>query len=238
MEQERQDPTASSQSSTEKYTGSGLVPGGTLGSTGTTTGNGKGKYLNNTKTTNNALGTETIVKQTPPGTLQNMSVAVLLNKSVKGVSLPAITNMIKSGIGYNKTRGDSVSVQSMAFNTAAQKSAAAAAAAAQAAAAKSASGAGLMSMIKQGALGLLVLGIVIITFFAARKRRKAAPPENDDIFGLDDPDLPSAPAQPGPMANDINDAMRRSAFTDVADNRPADVARVLSGWLNSKESGQ
>jgi flagellar M-ring protein FliF len=231
-------PTASSQVTKEKYTGTGTVPGGTAGTTdvtGTTNG-GKGKYSNYSKTVNAALGTLVKTVNTPPGQLQQLSVAVLLNKSVKGLNVPAITSLIKSGAGITSTRGDSLSVQAVAFNTSAAAAATKAAAAAQAAANSAASKAKLTSMIKQGALALLILGLAIGAWLASRKRKAAPPEPNDDVFGLDEPDEPQPQASAHPVNAGTATNPQRKVLTEVVDNRPADVARVLSGWLNAKES--
>jgi flagellar M-ring protein FliF len=232
-------PPVSKQTSTEKYTGTGQIPGGTAGADTTgTSGGGKGKYINKTATVNPALGTKSVTTDAPPGQVKNLAVAVLLNKSVKGLNVNAISSLVKSGVGFSTTRGDTLSVQAIPFNTAALKAQTAAATAAQTAAASSAAHAHLMSMIKQGALGLLIVGLAVGTWFASRKRRAAAPEPNDDVLGLDEFDLAPHPTTVAPtLTADFNDAnTRRRVLADVVDNRPADAARVLSGWLNTKES--
>ncbi|MGH8962274.1 MAG: hypothetical protein ACRDWT_13975, partial [Jatrophihabitantaceae bacterium] len=94
---------------------------------------------------------------------------------------------------------------------------------------------------KQGLLGALVLAVVIGTWLASRKRRGGDQPPhvNDDLFG--EPELPLAPApvvEPERLAvvTELQEAAaRRRALVALADEQPDDVARVLSGWLNSKE---
>jgi flagellar M-ring protein FliF len=96
----------------------------------------------------------------------------------------------------------------------------------------------MMSLIKQGALAVLVLAIVLGTWLAGRKRKNAGdrePLEPIDTF-LDE-SIHQPIAQPGPdpvaVANEISEAAaRRRALVTLADEQPDDVARVLSGWLS------
>ena len=72
----------------------------------------------------------------------------------------------------------------------------------------------MMSMIKQGALGLIILVIVIGTWLGGRRRRKHQPPvvDEDDLFAdLAPRQLPmtDAPQEPQHMAvaAEINEAV-------------------------------
>ena len=60
------------------------------------------------------------------------------------------------------------------------------------------------------------------------------------MLGLDELDpAPVLVEQPAitPAAHDLTNATNaRRKLSTVADNRPADVARALSGWLTTKES--
>ena len=236
-----------SATSVEKYTGSGSTVGGTLGSsTDTTTSGtaglngGPGKYSKTVKNVNNSLGTVQRVVQTAPGAVTNQGISVLVNKSAKGVNLAAITSLIKSGAGYNATRGDTLSVQAMPFSTSASKTAAAAAAAAAKAAAAQTSQQKLIAMAKEGLLGLIVLAVLIGTWLSSRRRRKAArnAVPNDDVLGLDEIEyVAPEPERPIAPVVDFQDVRaRRRALEQLADEQPDDVARVLSGWLHTREA--
>jgi flagellar M-ring protein FliF len=249
-------PPVSESTTKETFNGAGAGAGnGTLGTTGTdTAGNGtttttgqNGKYLKSTKTVDNALGTLSKTTENAPGQVQQQAIAVLVDKSVKNLNIAALTQLVKSGVGFNSTRGDTLSVQALPFDNSVQKAAAAQAAAATKAAAAKASQQKMASMIKQGALGILVVGFLVGVFLAGKRRKRAEPEPNDDLFGLDDRDYDysggsAAPMHAGeksfsPAAADLKFSNeQRRGLADVANHRPEEVARVLSTWLSAKES--
>ena len=239
-------PPLSAQTTNKTYTGNNAANGGTLGAGGGTTGtttSGAGSYKESNKTVNNAVGTVTETTQNAPGAVSKLSIAVLLDGSVKNVPVSAINSLVSSAVGLSTTRGDTLSIQSLPFNTTAATQAAAVTAAAAKAAAAKASASQMTSMIKQGVLGLIILVMVIGTWLASRRRRKNQPPveDEDDLLGdLAPRQLPmtNAPQEPQHMAvaAEINEAVsRRRALVALADEQPDDVARVLSGWLKSRE---
>jgi flagellar M-ring protein FliF len=237
-------PPLSSQQDSEKYSGNQAGTGGTLGAgtpaTGATGTSGAGQYVKTSKTVNNALGTVSKTTQSAPGAVKKLSIAVLVDGSIKNVNVPALESLVKSGVGLDPKRGDTLAIQAMPFDNSAATQAAQAAKAATAAAAAKVAHEHLMSLIKQGLLGALVLAVVIGTWLASRKRKSGTDPPfvNDNLF--DEPDLPLAPvAEPEQLAvvTELQQAAaRRRALVALADDQPDDVARVLSGWINSKEN--
>ena len=204
--------------------------GTTSGTNGTGT-SGSGNYVKSSAVVDNALGTVTSTVQTAPGQLQHLSVGVLLDKSVKGLDVAAITKLVESSVGYNQARGDQVQVTAIPWasaGTAAQTAAAAAAAKATAAAAAHAR---LMSMAKIGALVLLILLLVVTAFLSSRRKRSVPLEENDDILPMADDEY--EPVQQATI-HDLQ-AARSRTLVAAADQRPDDLAKALSGWLNSKE---
>jgi hypothetical protein len=98
-----------------------------------------------------------------------------------------------------------------------------------------------MSYLKQGLLAVALLAVLIGTWLASRRKRKTPEPpfENDDLFGFDPVDPPPAAVEPQPIvpAFEVQEAAaRRRALLTLAEEQPKDVATVLSGWLNSKDS--
>jgi flagellar M-ring protein FliF len=235
-------PPLSEQRTKETYNGK-PGSGGTLGAGTAATGaaaGGNGNYSKTSDTRDNALGTQTQTTQNAPGSLNKEAIGVLIDSSVKGVNLARVNSLIRSASGFDATRGDTLSIQAMAFD----RSAAKAAAKEQAAAAKAAAGKKaherLMSYAKQGLLALALIAIAIGVWRAGRRRRAAPEPpfENDDLFGPDPvDDAPPAAPHPAPVPNEIREtAARREALLSLAEEQPKDVASVLSGWLNSSPS--
>ena len=191
-------------------------------------------------TDDNPPGTAPKTTENSPGALQSLSVAVMLDSTVKGLNVAKIANLVKSGVGFNSTRGDQLSVQAVPFDNSAQKQATLAANAAAKAAAAKASQAKLISLAKQGGLALLVLIALIWVWLGGRKRKKNAAEPNEDILPSyeDDDDLlsgPATPAQERHLRSVPDNGNLRHSLATVADNRPKDVARLLSDWLETKD---
>jgi flagellar M-ring protein FliF len=240
-------PPLSKQSTNETYKGQGASNAGTLGagsaaSTGNTATSGNGTYDKTSETVNNALGTVTETTQNAPGNISKLGIAVLIDSSVPNVNIANLQALVSSAVSLNTQRGDTLSVQSMPFDTSAAKQAATDASKAAKAAAATQSKQKMNSMIKQGVLGAIVLGVLIATIIGNRKRKPQPPFENDDLFGVDNEPLhilPATPAEPEHTAlvAELHEAQaRRRALVALADEQPHDVARVLSGWLSAKES--
>jgi len=238
----KNNPPVSESKTTEVYNGAGAGSAGTLGSVQTSPSAtaSPGKYSKTSTTVDNALGTVTKTTENSPGALQSLSVAVMLDSSVKGVNVAKISNLVKSGVGFSTTRGDQLSVQAVPFDNSAQKQATLAATAATKAAAAKASQDKMLSLAKQGGLALLVLIALLWVWLGGRKRKKHAAEPNDDILPFyDDEDEPGAdrPASASDrhLRSVPDNGNLRHSLASVADNRPKDVARLLSDWLDTKE---
>lgn len=236
-------PPLSESTSTETYAGNGAAANaGTLGAgtpatNSTQTGNGNGNYKKTNTTKDNALGTEKQTVVNAPGSVKQLAISVLVNGTSKTVNVPAISSLVKSATGLSAARGDTLSVQAMPFNTSAATQAQKAATAAAKAAAAKAAHEHRIALMKQGALGALILAIVVGTWLASRRRKNHPDPvEPIDTF-LDEslPPLEPAPAPVPDNVMDINEAIsQRRALVALADEQPDDVARVLSGWLGKE----
>ena len=233
-------PPLSQTQSQEKYVGSGGT-GGVLGA-GTPSpvagGSGAGSYTKSSSTQDNALGTQTIISTNAPGDVKRLSIGVLLDGSVKGVKVAEVDSLLRSAAGLDPTRGDSLSIQAMPFNNSESTAATAAAAKAAKAAAAKASQQRLMSMIKQGVLGTVLLAVLLGVWIASRRRRHTVeyePPDRfDDLFE-------PAPVPPQPdltyaaeLAQNQEAMNRRRTLVTLAEEQPNEVASVLSGWINSR----
>lgn len=241
-------PPLSQQSSKETYGAGGSSTGGVLGaaspSPSTTAGStGSGPYSKISSTVNNALDNSVETKDSAPGTVRTLSVAVLLDKNAPPVDVAQVRQLVGSAVGLNAKRGDTLAVASAPFDTSAATAAAAAAKKAEAAAAAAKAHAQLMSMIKTGAVVLLVIIVLIVTLLANRRRRQPEEQRDD----LDDflTTLNDAPESLPPAPRDIIPPQSRDAainlarqrdLAEMAESQPQEVARLLRSWLNTKES--
>jgi flagellar M-ring protein FliF len=94
-------------------TASGVT--GTIPAAAATTGAGNSNYSN--KSSNTSYGVDKTVTHSviAPGAVNNQSVSVLVDKSVPASSIPAIKSAVAGAVGLNTKRGDTMSVQQIAF---------------------------------------------------------------------------------------------------------------------------
>ncbi|HEX3802919.1 MAG TPA: flagellar basal-body MS-ring/collar protein FliF [Solirubrobacteraceae bacterium] len=106
----------------ENLTGTGASTGGATGTTGTqiaayagTNGNGNSKYSN--KTSNTSYGVNKTVSQSTiaPGKVNQQSISVLVNSSVPATELPTIRAAVQTAVGFNRKRGDTLSIGALPF---------------------------------------------------------------------------------------------------------------------------
>jgi flagellar M-ring protein FliF len=241
-------PPLSEQSSGEAYgPGAGAsAGGGALGANSATpkvSSSTGGAYSNSAITRDNAVGDQTTNTTTAPGNVRSVSIAVLLDKNSSQVDQAQIKSLVAAAVGLNPKRGDTISVEVAPFDTTAADAANKAAAKASAAIAASKQSAAMMSMVKTGGVILLVVIIVVATFIASRRRKGEDDPQDDlDAFLStlrDDPgSLPPAPEDivPAKGREAQQAAHRQQQLSELADNDPAEVARLLRNWLNAKEN--
>jgi flagellar M-ring protein FliF len=260
------DAPAINESTTTERDGSGSADGTTAGvlgpdniavpgptdapaASGTTTDNG---ITSQQVTKNNAINKVTEQTTIPAGELTKQAVSVAINSAAaKNVNVKDITSLVNAAAGIDKSRGDSVSVQMVSFN-----SAGAVAAASQLAEQQKAEAADRTSdLIKTG---LIILGIsipaIIIAIMIMRRARKRAQELQDarDLGELDElrsmmtdqtvpmeltpPVAPNAltytqlpPIEPG-------DADRKRAEIDaLAGADPARTAEILRGFMDDRQ---
>ena len=113
----------STSSVTETFTGSGIntgnVPGtGTNGGTGgaATTANGNSDYSRTETTTNNEINRVTSTTEQAPGSVERLSVSVVLDESVSAAQEASLTSAVAAAVGLDQTRGDTLSVTRLPFD--------------------------------------------------------------------------------------------------------------------------
>jgi flagellar M-ring protein FliF len=107
----------------ETLKGGSATTGGTAGtganipqySGGTAGGNGKSNYKHVVKTQKNALDKEVTTTDVAPGAINQLNVALVVDKSVPPNTLASLQKTIAGAAGVNAKRGDTITATQMAF---------------------------------------------------------------------------------------------------------------------------
>lgn len=247
-------PPLSEKGTVEKYTGGPRGVGGALGDNGVlgqdgneagaNAGGGNGGYEKTDSTKNNAVDKLTTATTLAPGSVKRQSVSVVVDTAAAaGPGVAQLQQMVTTAAGIDAGRGDTLSVNQVAFNTAAAdeaKKELAAAKAADAAAAK-------MDLYKQAAIAAAILIAFIIALVMWRRAAKRRARQVVDLGELEaiyraDDVIDQDGAAIGPPAEQIAlmpagpspAALRRAQVGEMVDESPAEVAEVLRGWMGQR----
>ena len=233
-------PALSSAKTTETYTGNGTSAAGVLGPnniavpTGTA---GTGTYSKGSETLNPAVNKVTEKTTTTPGSVRKQSVSVVVDQvSGAALNMTDLTAMVSAAAGVDPTRGDTISVSRMAFDT----TSATTAKAALAAAAADTKSAATADLIRQGEIAAAVLLFLVIAFVIAKRKARKDRRHALDLGELQMVnDLPMLPFPGGdalaltlaaePAADEA--AVKRAEIGALAEQQPGEVADLLRGWL-------
>jgi flagellar M-ring protein FliF len=246
----------------ETYSGGSALPGGALGQTQVTLGNGNNAYTKQGTQRTNAVDKQMTHSVSAPGAVARQSVAVLLdtNKS-RSVNLQAMQQQVAAAAGIDPARGDIVRVSRMPFDTTV--------AAQQAAEEKSANADQRMHDL----LNLLkTVGTLVVVGFGLMfgyRRLRGAPVEEllsiqplaleageDDLLDLDEDDYVELESRRVVQIEGgdpttvlvqrrrhteldrlpgLEERMAENAdIADLIDRQPDDVALLLRGWLSER----
>jgi flagellar M-ring protein FliF len=212
------------------------VPSGTA--TGGSSNNG---YVKTSETADSPYGKITEQRKSTPGAVTKQSVAVVVDSSVKGVNLTTLQQALTSAAGVDTTRGDTISVTSMPFDTTAAKTAKQQLAAAASAKSRDQ----FFGMIKTAAIALLVLLVLGLAFLMSRKSSTTERETLDLELFENAHRLPAAiaagssaaaaghvlPAGPDLQGGSPELVERRTAVHALVERQPDEVAELLRGWL-------
>jgi flagellar M-ring protein FliF len=241
-------PALSESLSREAYNGANGPNGGVLGPDNLQVPNGSssvgaGKQYESTDSVrNNALDKVTEVRKAAPGNVRKLNVAVLLDSTVAGTINPAdVQTLVGAAAGVDATRGDTIAVSAMPFDT----SAASAAKDALAAAGTAEKQAQQMSLIKTGAMVLVVLILILLAWRASRraKRSKLSDAELKHLEEMQaalemqrlaelNTVIPNA-LEAGNGADDDAREDRKREIEQMVEDQPEEVAVLLRGWLGA-----
>jgi flagellar M-ring protein FliF len=230
--------------SREAYNGNGPGAGGVLGPdniqvpNGTT--GGTGQYENSSSVRNNAVNEINETRRSAPGAVKKLNVAVLLDATTAGtVDSAQVQQLVSVAAGVDPTRGDSVAVAAMPFDTSAAENAQKALAESAAAEAT----AKQQSLIKTAGLALVVLILLFLAWRAgrrAKKRKALSPAELAHLEAMQAAleqqrlaELNAAIPTPaiGPGIEDDAREERQREIEQMVEDQPEEMAALLRGWL-------
>ncbi|MEV6600683.1 flagellar basal-body MS-ring/collar protein FliF [Actinoplanes sp. NPDC051346] len=230
----------------EAYNGNGTGTGGVLGPDniqGPTGTGGSGQYENTNTVRNNAVNEVTENRNSAPGGIKRLNVAVLLDATTAGaVNQADVQQLVSAAAGIDPTRGDTIAVSAMAFDT----SAATAAKDALAASAAAEQSVKQTSLMKTAGMALIVLLLIFIAWRWSRrqKKRKALTPA--ELKHLEDmqaaleaqrlAELNAAIPSPAIEAANINHEElegRQREIEQMVEDQPEEMAALLRGWLGA-----
>jgi flagellar M-ring protein FliF len=225
----------SSQETNENYQGNSAAgPGGVPG----TTSNIPGYVASNNNTQSNYEKKEAIrnyeINETKekvvstPGSIRRLTVAVLVDSSIPRAQQDGLTRTVASAIGINPTRGDTIAVEAIQFNTElADKQRQEEEAYAR-----------QQQQLLWLKVGLVVAAILAgLYYFYRRYARRREEEEIAAALALEPQPLVDAEAeaeQEELSAQDKERSEQRETVEKFAKSRPEDVAQILKVWLEEE----
>jgi flagellar M-ring protein FliF len=246
-------PPITQNESTESYRGAGRNPTGVLGPDNISVPGGAAgasEYEKRSTNTTNAVGSVVEDRVGAPGTVRRLTVAVLVDqRATAQVGAAQLEELVANAVGLDTSRGDTIQVEQLQFDTTGVDGAAAEAEAAAAAQKR----AELMAMLRIGGVVLLVIAVLVLAFLSARSRREElgtealaeleaqrqwlqAVREDAPAHALVGAGAPTS--TDGRLALDAapdEEAARRAALRGdigtLIERQPEEVAQLLRGWL-------
>ena len=243
---------ATTSAKTTKTTKGGKTGGSTPGSPTTTTPNSSTtpattvpSYVQSGSSQSDVVSEVTKSVDSAPGALEQMSIAVVVNSSVKGVTQQQVTQLVSAAAGLQTSRGDSIQVAFVPFDQSAQQAQAAQVKAAAGATSKAA----MMSEIRGVLVVLAVLGLLVFSIRRINKTTRvplALPAgyqaleleagggfgdDDDATLALSSSHAPEAPTASFPMKAPVPAEVTQ--IGQMIEQEPERIAEMLRTWLET-----
>lgn len=224
---------SSEQTSEEVYTNAAGTASGVPGTgsnipdyTTVTTGGGGASYTKRESTVTYDNDRTVVEEKEPPGEITGMSISVLLDQSVDQESVYALQDALAVAAGLDESRGDTITVQSVPFDTTEQEKLEAELAGAR-------SGERLWSMVR---IGGLALAAILGAFFLLRKlkRVKERLAELPEIEYADTRALQEAAEGARALMEGASKSPVLSSLELMATQRPDEMARLLKAFMHER----
>jgi flagellar M-ring protein FliF len=182
-------------------------------------------YMHNEKTNKYEVTKSTEQTISAPGTVEKLSVAVMLDESVGGAKISAIRDTVKAALGIDEARGDQIVVTSMAFDRSQEKKEQ-----------EEMAAAGKSEMIKTIAKNAVAVVLLLAFLFFIRGLFKSikfqpgqmlAPHSTEPAGGIVDRAYQGSPDSAQSQA-----APDEAFVQDLARNKPDEVANVVKAWMS------
>ncbi|MDP9388840.1 MAG: flagellar M-ring protein FliF [Actinomycetota bacterium] len=249
---ERYEPVENAQplteaTSRETFNGTGTPVGGVLGPDAVplAPGAGQSTYEKEQAQRANAVNKVTEDVKAAPGRVRRMSVAVLIDGAAKGAEADAVRELVAAATLFDAERGDSIEVQSLAFDRTAAEQAEKELAEGEAAARKAET---MQTVRTLAVLAVIVVAVLLVWRSSRRQRREALELpaglalatgdtavielEADDGLELSSGREPATALEPA--AGRRVEVQREIA--DLVDRQPDEVAQLLRGWLADRRA--
>jgi flagellar M-ring protein FliF len=226
----------SSTSTTETFTGDNLnvgnVPGtGTNGGTNpgaNTSATGTSTYARTETTQNNEINKTTTTTLKAPGSVEKLSVSVVLDESVTPAQEASLTSAVAAAVGLDQVRGDTLSVTRLPFDASVKEDLLA----------LPSPGLGQYLSYLKLLLPLLavVLGFVLVTLLlkSLSKRQLSLPAPAIPTMILQHET--AAIASPSPVgALNVSADPQEQRVLELASSNPRAVADVVQTWMREEE---
>jgi flagellar M-ring protein FliF len=231
----------------ETYEGSGGTTGGVLGPDNIAVPSGAGgtsTYSKEQNTRNNAVGRVVEQIKSAPGQVNRLSVAVLLDeKTAAAIDMSSVQGLVANAAGIDTTRGDSVQVSVLPFDTSNADEVKKALKDAKAASDR----AKLMNYGRDALIALIVIAGILLGLRRSRAAAVPAPLSPDDMRELEEArrllaltaasrDEEAELALPAPREPLAIQASVADEIGDLVERQPEEVAQLLRGWLADRRS--
>ncbi|WP_285717743.1 flagellar basal-body MS-ring/collar protein FliF [Pelosinus sp. IPA-1] len=201
----------------------GGVPGTTSNVPGYVTANNSQSNYEKKEVTRNYEINETKEKViATPGSIKRLTVAVLVDASVNKAQQDSILKTVTSAIGVNAVRGDTVSVESITFNT-------------EAADKQRKEELDYENQQKQALWLKIALAILAVlgVLYIVRSRRKVTNEElEDEVAATTEPVMPIVETEMTAQEKQLVE--KRKELEKLAKTKPEDVAQLIKVWLSEE----
>ncbi len=177
---------------------------------------------------------------TSPGDINRLTVSVVVDGKVSNTTQTSINNIVSQAVGINPQRGDTVSIEGLAFDTSLQQAAQKAQTAMNTAQQQQQKNALIRNIIIGSVIGLIAI-IGLIVFLVKRRKNKEEDEYEEDEDGLDEligddidrtKQIKYAPIE---FEGNNEKSHMEKEIRNYATSKPEQVADVVKSWISEDE---